>query len=35
LDVQVDRDVSPENDPELKKYVVDIPEKLRVKLREL
>ena len=35
VDVQVDRDVSPENDPELKKYVVDIPEKLRVKLREL
>ena len=35
VDIQVDSEISPENDPELKKYVADIPEKLRVELRKL
>jgi hypothetical protein len=35
VDIQVDSEISPENDPELKKYVADIPEKLRAELRKL
>ena len=35
VDTQINSEVSPENDPELKKYVEDIPESLRKKLRSL
>lgn len=35
VDTQIDSEVFPEDDPELKKYVEDIPEDLRKKLRSL
>lgn len=35
VEVEVDSEISPEKDPELKKYVDDIPENLRAALREL